>query len=327
MKKTKIMAVIMTLCMAASVTACGPFKINVKPTESESEVSETTPIDETDMTTIESETEAPEETWVCSNGHSGNTGKFCNECGEPKSDGSEETWTCSQGHSGNTGKFCAECGEPKEGPTETTAEETTPTETSAEPTETETSVETSAESSAENTGSSWVDFNDMHFYVNGKKYTLGKVTLQEMIDDGVPFDKDSLADAENNINSNHEAANFKIELGDGRTARLSVINDTKENKKMNECYVNGISLYSIKFTKDQKVVTFDFPLTMTQEELVAGAGDPGKDGYRHYESDDKKSVTDTYTYHGERNKYITASYYSFDFYNGEFNSVSLRYMP
>ncbi len=49
--------------------------------------------------------------WTCpSCGATGNTGKFCGECGtkQPTSDGS---WTCTAcGHAGNTGKFCGECG-------------------------------------------------------------------------------------------------------------------------------------------------------------------------------------------------------------------------
>jgi len=49
--------------------------------------------------------------WTCGCGHSGNTGKFCAECGKPNPVAS--AWTCSCGHSGNTGKFCAECGKPR----------------------------------------------------------------------------------------------------------------------------------------------------------------------------------------------------------------------
>jgi membrane protease subunit (stomatin/prohibitin family) len=51
--------------------------------------------------------------WVCSCGHSGNTGKFCTECGKPQPAASGAGWVCSCGHSGNTGKFCAECGKPQ----------------------------------------------------------------------------------------------------------------------------------------------------------------------------------------------------------------------
>jgi len=49
--------------------------------------------------------------WACACGHSGNTGKFCAECGKPNP---AAGWTCACGHAGNTGKFCAECGKSKE---------------------------------------------------------------------------------------------------------------------------------------------------------------------------------------------------------------------
>lgn len=48
------------------------------------------------------------EGWVCDCGATGNTGKFCSECGKAKpADGN--TWNCECGAS-NTGKFCSECG-------------------------------------------------------------------------------------------------------------------------------------------------------------------------------------------------------------------------
>ena len=53
---------------------------------------------------------APANGWTCSCGHTGNTGKFCSECGQPKP--VLDTWTCSCG-AVNKGKFCAECGKPK----------------------------------------------------------------------------------------------------------------------------------------------------------------------------------------------------------------------
>ncbi|MDR1536971.1 MAG: SPFH domain-containing protein [Clostridiales bacterium] len=48
--------------------------------------------------------------WNCSCGHTGNTGKFCADCGKPKP--AENGWTCSCG-AVNKGKFCMECGKPK----------------------------------------------------------------------------------------------------------------------------------------------------------------------------------------------------------------------
>ena len=49
--------------------------------------------------------------WTCSCGHTGNTGKFCGECGAPKPAPAGE-WKCACG-AVNTGKFCGECGKPR----------------------------------------------------------------------------------------------------------------------------------------------------------------------------------------------------------------------
>lgn len=54
--------------------------------------------------------QAASQGWACSCGHTGNTGKFCMECGSPKP--AADGWTCSCG-TVNKGKFCQECGEPK----------------------------------------------------------------------------------------------------------------------------------------------------------------------------------------------------------------------
>ncbi len=48
--------------------------------------------------------------WTCSCGQTGNTGKFCANCGKPAPAPANE-WTCSCGAK-NTGKFCSECGKP-----------------------------------------------------------------------------------------------------------------------------------------------------------------------------------------------------------------------
>ena len=52
--------------------------------------------------------------WTCSCGQTGNTGKFCANCGGPKPEPKPAagSWKCSCGTE-NTGKFCANCGNPK----------------------------------------------------------------------------------------------------------------------------------------------------------------------------------------------------------------------
>ena len=49
--------------------------------------------------------------WTCSCGHTGNTGKFCAECGKPRPE-APAVWVCSCGAK-NSGKFCSECGRPR----------------------------------------------------------------------------------------------------------------------------------------------------------------------------------------------------------------------
>lgn len=51
--------------------------------------------------------QAPILGWTCSCGKAGNTGKFCEECGNKKPDNAG--WTCGCG-AVNQGKFCSECG-------------------------------------------------------------------------------------------------------------------------------------------------------------------------------------------------------------------------
>ncbi len=55
--------------------------------------------------------------WTCSCGQTGNTGKFCANCGSPKPAPAPAaaSWVCSCGTS-NTGKFCCNCGSPKPAP-------------------------------------------------------------------------------------------------------------------------------------------------------------------------------------------------------------------
>ena len=59
---------------------------------------------------------AKPEAWDCPNcGTKGNKGKFCSECGTAK----PEAWDCPHcGTKGNTGKFCSECGKAKDAPVE-----------------------------------------------------------------------------------------------------------------------------------------------------------------------------------------------------------------
>ncbi len=204
--------------------------------------------------------------------------------------------------------------EPTEEPTPEPTEEPTP-----EPTE-----EPTAEPVAEDV--QYVNFDKMHFWINGVEFVLGESTLQDMIDSGVvPFRAEDLEDAKNNLKKNYESAGFRIDLGEYWSAQVYVLNDTDEGKPTNECYISKIYLPN-KPDRTQDILKFDFPLTMTMDELKANAGEPEADNYRHYDGDNGY-YSDTFKYTRPSTKYYGNSYYSFEYTKGELTYVYINYMP
>ena len=218
--------------------------------------------------------------------------------------------------------------------TTTTEEATTTTE---EPATTTTTEDTSATDSSDNGGSNpnpnpsgakYVNFDDMSFYINGKKYTLGKTTLQDMIDDGVKFEEDDLENAKNNIKSHYQSSYFKIDPGvkNGCFIWIQVFNETDSGKPANECYVNEI-LYKVLSDEGakQKVITFDFPLNLTLDELKANSGEPNETPYHN--EDNPKYIYDTLEWTKKGTKFWNSNRISFRFTNGALKEVSMTYIP
>lgn len=69
---------------------------------------ENNPFFATQNNTVKQEVKGENTGWKCECGQL-NTGKFCSECGKPKT---SDTWKCECGAE-NKGKFCSECGKPK----------------------------------------------------------------------------------------------------------------------------------------------------------------------------------------------------------------------
>ncbi len=207
---------------------------------------------------------------------------------------------------------------------ETTAATTAATsETSAAGSETSASgSETSANPNPNPSGALYVNFDEMNFYVNGKKFTLGKTTLQEMIDAGVPFDSEDLQNANNNVKSNSESDCFKIMIGDYYYARVYFMNDTEDGKAAKDCFVHEISF---RYDDPQDVVTFDFPFDITMDSLKANSGEPNEEPF-HYDGDGDY-YSDTLKYTKESERYYNKSVYEFDFVRGEFDSIRMTYIP
>ena len=221
----------------------------------------------------------------------------------------------------------------------TTTEETDPTTTETEaPTTTTTEATTDTSESSENggsetnanpnpTGAKYVNFDEMNFYINGKKYTLGKTTLQELVDDGVPFAEGESDNFNNNVKSHYQSGYIKIDCGtkNGNYFWIEVFNDTDSGKPMNECYVNQI-LFKILNDEGAKqtLVTFDFPFTLTMDELKANSGEPTE---KPYHNETGSNVYDKLEWTKKGTKFMNRNRYEFSFKNGAFSEVDMTYIP
>lgn len=204
-------------------------------------------------------------------------------------------------------------------PTETTAPETSVPTVPA----TSAPAESTEPASANAPSGKYVDLDNMQFSINGKTYTLGKTTLQELIDDGVPFREDDLANAGNNLNKNSQSQGFRIDLDEYWTAQVFVLNDTDDNKTASECYVNEVYL-PLKKDNTQDILTFAFPQNMTMDELKANAGEPTDSS--HYDGEEGY-YTDKLEYTKESTKYLHDGGYTFEFMKGVLQYITIEYMP
>ena len=198
-----------------------------------------------------------------------------------------------------------------------TSEPTVPENTEADTTE------APADNQAETPSGKYVDLDNMQFAINGKTYTLGKTTLQELIDDGVPFREGDVANASNNLSKNSQSGGFRIVLGEYWTAQVFAFNDTDAGKPASECYINEVYL-PVHKDETQDILTFAFPQNMTVEELRANAGEPTKE--QHYDGDNGY-YSDKLEYTKESTKYYGDSGYVFDFMKGVLDIVTIEYLP
>lgn len=243
-------------------------------------------------------------------------------CGETESnESSEQTTVATTTTEAETSEAVTEAETTEAEATEATEAETT--DTAGE----EATTEAKAATDSSNSDTLWVDFDHMEFSVNGKTYTLGKTTLQEMIDDGVPFEENDLANARNNVNPNYESESFNIELGEYAFAQITTLNDTSENKPASECYIESIYM-PVDLEQPQDILQFNFPFTMTKEDLLANSGEPeDPDDIYVYEDEEKNYKSESFKYRKESEKYYGDSTYHFEFVNDALRYVTISYTP
>lgn len=192
-------------------------------------------------------------------------------------------------------------------------------------TDTPATEETSPEATSEPTEDvKYVDLDHQCFYINGVEYVLGKTTLQDMIDAGVPFDKVDLEDANNNLRKNTRSLSFGIPFSRYWSAYLYVMNDTNAGKRVNECYISEINYHVSDEGQTQDILRFDFPFDLTIEQLKANAGEPDNENH----SETTYGIYDTLTYKRASKRYFVAdTRFQFEFKNGSLVSFKMIYTP
>ena len=214
----------------------------------------------------------------------------------------------------------------KDETTEATTEEAT--EATTEEVEDSTSVEESTEteseelSNVEGLSEIYADLDNRSFSVNGKVYTVGVSTLQDMIDDGVVFDEGDIANASNNLSPNYQSQGFAINLDDYYSVQIYTSNFTEENQTVASCPITQVYL-PVNLDKNNEILVFAFPLTITEEELRENSGEPTE--YSEYISDDGNYINHTLEYTRESDVYFGDSGYKFDFTNGVLKYLDISF--
>ena len=191
-----------------------------------------------------------------------------------------------------------------------------------DPSESETTEATSESTTEETTESEtnisgdWINFDDMSFSMNGTTFTLGKSTMQDIIDSGIEINTRKSID--DTVEPNTSFGGFNVKFGgDDRIGYFDVFNDTDSPKKAKDCI-----LYYVDCDFEDDPITFSFPSAMTLDELVAKYGEPD---HEYHNDDDPDRVYDYYTYNKASDKYYGYKKYEFRFCNQKLDSVTLSY--
>ena len=232
---------------------------------------------------------------------------------------------------------------------ETTAEATEEETEEATEEETESEEEVSEESAeetefeipeieftpVEGLSDNYADLEKRCFAYDGKIFTLGESTLQDLIDGGIPFSEDELNNVGNNVNKNYETSTYTVRINDYVSMQFSFMNNTDSNMTEGECLLSTVRWYIlyvpqpdyeqsmneeiISYLSDAaKKVCFSFPLDLTKEQLLANNSDTT-------EEDEYNNVE----YKVDSEVYYGSSGYSFEFNKttNQLENVYITWLP
>ncbi len=137
--------------------------------------------------------------------------------------------------------------------------------------------ESSAEGDvADRYSGTYINLDEMNIYLDGVKYTIGKSTMGEMLENGVNLASNNVEGFEGTIPANTEITSaYKIDADDAGTVLCDFGNNTDEEIPTTECTLRCVS-FDIRHLKDadDNIIGFDFPLDITTDEFIENAGEP-----------------------------------------------------
>ncbi|MBR3058383.1 MAG: hypothetical protein IKG93_10515 [Clostridiales bacterium] len=200
-------------------------------------------------------------------------------------------------------------------------EDTTTTTTEATTTEATTTEAALRKPEGAVTSDKFVDFDDMGFTVNGKKYTLGVTTLQDLINDKIEFSDTTHFDDNVDKQSSYYIG-YSFDVIPYRSAIMTIANFTDEDHPAKECVISSFKVSCIPELPEGKV-GFNFPDLFTKDDLIKSAGDPKRSS--DFESNGSKY--EILTYEKSSTVYYGSSSYEYTFKDGVVDSISMSYMP
>ena len=162
-----------------------------------------------------------------------------------------------------------------------------------------------------------IDPSSIHFYINGEKYKVGNVTLQDLIDDGVTignYNKTDILAFIGNV-SDYE---YTIELGNGERVGVEALNDVDEPAHTSECKVWYLG-WNASDAGESDEIKFDFTTDITEDKLKEIAGEPT-------ETEQYADINEL-SYIKEAGETECGGKYVFSFIDGELIGVSLYWKP
>lgn len=181
----------------------------------------------------------------------------------------------------------------------------------------------------------YADLDNRAFAYDGKIFTLGKSTLKDLIDGGIPFDEKELNNKGNNVNKNYETSRYTVRINDFVSMQFTFLNMTDDNLTEEECILSYVRWYSIYVPQpdyDEELnaditanindaaqhVSFAFPLDLKKEQLL-------ENNSSTTEEDEFNNVE----YSIDSDVYMGSSGYTFEFNDktNQLENVYISWLP